>query len=212
MPADLPPATTADRQAERLAQLAAAARPVQHDLNNLLTVIFANLEMLQRSTTEETPKRRLLRVQEAARRFESTTRAILSLSRRQIPDETVISPAAAVTALEPLLALMLSAPGALTVAAEPSAPACRFDQSLLDETLLGLATGLAGSSLAITVADEAERAVLTLALPSAAAEAGEAAAARLRLLARTAGGALAREDAPDRITLRLTLPRAGPGP
>ena len=211
MPADAPPVPQHARESERLAQLAAAARPVQHDLNNLLTVIFANLDMLQRNATEEAPKRRLARVQEAARRFEATTRALLSLARRPIPGEVVMSPAAAVTALQPLLALILATPDALSVEAPAQLPACRFDQSLLDAALVGLAIDLAalpGGTLAVSLADEAERVALTLTMPAAAAEAGRLAAARLRLLAEAADGHFAERATAERLALHLTLPRA----
>ncbi len=66
------PSTQADSateiQAKRLASVATLARPVQHDINNLLTVIFANLEMLKRTAAEGAPQRQLDRVAEAARR------------------------------------------------------------------------------------------------------------------------------------------------
>src|SRR6478735_835908 len=70
------------RKAERSAAVAGLARTVQHDINNLLTVIFANLEMLKRSAAEGAPQRQLGRVEEAARRFEGTSRAIFSFIRR----------------------------------------------------------------------------------------------------------------------------------
>ena len=61
-------APAARRQAARLQTMAGLARPVQHEINNLLTVIFANLEMLKRTAAEGGPKRQLDRVAEAARR------------------------------------------------------------------------------------------------------------------------------------------------
>ena len=60
------------RKAERLEAIASLARGVQHDINNLLTVIFANLEMLKRRAEEGAPQRQLVRVEEAARRFLTT--------------------------------------------------------------------------------------------------------------------------------------------
>ena len=77
--------TAARRKAERLRTMAGLARPVQHEINNLLTVIFANLEMLKRTAAEGGPQRQLDRVAEAARRFEASSRGFLSLSRRPVP-------------------------------------------------------------------------------------------------------------------------------
>lgn len=198
------------RQAGRLALLGRLARPVQHDLNNLLTVVFANLDMLKRRLPDEASQRQLGRVQEAARRVEGSTRAILSLARRPVPGEAIISPAAAVAAIEPLLSVLLPTPGALAVGLPDEAPACRFDQTLLDEALLGLARATADGqgTLRIAVADEAERAVLTVALPTAAADASRDAIGALRSLAERARGGFAEERGEQATMLRLVLPRA----
>src|SRR5919199_5309851 len=79
-------AVPAPRQAARLVALIGLARPVQHDINNLLTVVFANLEMLKRTAAAGGPQRQLDRIAEAAKRLERSTRAILSMIRR-IPAE-----------------------------------------------------------------------------------------------------------------------------
>ena len=79
------------RHAARLETMANLARPVQHEINNLLTVIFANLEMLKRTAAEGAPQRQLDRVNEAARRFEASCRGFLSLSRRPVPGVSVFA-------------------------------------------------------------------------------------------------------------------------
>ena len=85
-------AAAARRQAARLQTMAGLARPVQHEINNLLTVIFANLEMLKRTAAEGGPQRQLDRVAEAARRFEASSRGFLSLARRRPRLHLVNSP------------------------------------------------------------------------------------------------------------------------
>jgi signal transduction histidine kinase len=195
------------RKAQRLDTLAAVARPVQHDLNNLLTVVFANLDMLKRRLTEDAPQRQIARVQEAARRFEVSTRAMLSLCRRSVPGEIVATPAAAVAALQPLLALLLPAPGALVVEVAGDGLACRFDQALFDEALIGLARATAGrGALRITVSHDGERTVVAIALPVAAAAAAPDMLEALRSLA--AAGSLAEDAGAEELTLRLALPEA----
>ena len=103
------------RQAARLQTMAGLARPVQHEINNLLTVIFANLEMLKRTAAEGGPQRQLDRVAEAARRFEASSRGFLSLSRRPVPGVSVFTMEEALVAVRPLLAVLTPTPAMLAV-------------------------------------------------------------------------------------------------
>ncbi len=171
------------RRALRLATLAGLARPVQHDLNNLLTVVFANLEMLKRTAAEGMPQRQLDRIQEAARRFDASTRAILDLIRQPIPGMAEVALPTALAALRPLLVILLPAPGALILSLGPlgGAPVggagleardgavnrstatpqdwlVRLDRAALDEALLALARDAAealprGAGLTLGVAN-----------------------------------------------------------
>ena len=211
------------RQAERLATLARLARPVQHEINNLLTVIFANLEMLKRSAAEGAPQRQLDRIAEAARRFDASTRALLMLSRRPVPGEGAAVPLAeAVESLRPLLAVLLPAPGALTLEVGTGGWPARFDRALLDEALLRLAVEVAdtvprGSGLAVSVANRPggdggvgrDRVELTVALPPCAAASDQPPAAldALRALAQAGGGEARETVAEAGRTLALSLPR-----
>ncbi len=127
------------RQARRLATLAAMARPVQHDLNNLLTVILANVELLKRTAAEGGPQRQLDRIQQAAKRLEDGMRAILTLSRRPVPEEVVAAPLEGLRLLAPVLRLLLAAPGALALdLPEGEAWKVRLDRAALEEALLDL--------------------------------------------------------------------------
>lgn len=202
MAAEQDEAEATRRRAARLADLAALARPVQHEINNLLTVIFANLDLLTRRVTDEAPLRQIGRVQEAARRFEATSRAILSLSRRPVPGLALVSPGTALAALEPLLSVLMPTPGTLSVSAAPGIPACRFDQALLDGALIGLAraAGAARSALALSLSAAAGEVMLEA--RSGAPDA--AAAAALERLAAEAGGRFTAESG----LLRLVLPAA----
>jgi His Kinase A (phospho-acceptor) domain len=224
-----------DHQAGRLATLAGVARPVQHELNNLLTVIFANLEMLKRTAADGTPQRQLDRIQEAARRFELSTRAILSLIRRPVPEPAVLSLPVAIAALRPLLAVLLPAPNALVLALGPeggpkqngagarvSVPPgwlVRLDRAALDEALLALVREAAGTlprggALTLGVADRpgedgaADAVELQVRRPQGVAL---AALEELCALARCAGGTVVEEAADGTLTLCLRLPRALPG-
>lgn len=198
------------RKAERSAAVARLARTVQHDINNLLTVIFANLEMLKRSAAEGAPQRQLGRVEEATRRFEGTSRAILSFIRRPAGEVAPIRLSEALAELQPLLQMILSGPTALSVTLAEADPPVLLERSALEEALLALAAQIAetqprGPALALTVSAEADRAGLTLVLPAGLVPpALDAVAAAFR----AAGGAVATEGE----ALRLSLPRhAAPG-
>ena len=226
------------RQAIRLATIAHVAEPVQHELNNLLTVVYANLEMLKRTASEGAPQRQLDRIQEAARRFDASTRAVLSLLRRPVPGTMAMSLPAAVAAIQPLLAVLLPGRGALTLslgpsvgeasgarnggAPDPSVPPqdwlVRLDRAALDEALLALAREAAaalprGAGLALGVAnrpgvDGAPDAV-EFHIRRPEALALPALAA-FRALVLAAGGDARDEAAGGAATLRLSLPRAIP--
>ena len=198
------------RKAERSMAAAGLARTVQHDINNLLTVIFANLEMLKRSAAEGAPQRQLGRVEEAARRFEGTSRAILAFIRRPAGEVAPIRLSEALAALQPLLHMILSAPGALSVTLADGDPPVLLERTALEEALLALAAQIAetqprGPALALTVTAAADGGQLTLAIPAGLTPpALEAVADAFR----AAGGTVTADGA----GLRLSLPRhAAPG-
>ena len=203
----------ARRQAARLATMAGLARPVQHEINNLLTVIFANLEMLKRTAAEGAPQRQLDRVAEAARRFEASSRGFLSLSRRPVPGVSVFALEEALVAVRPLLVVLMPTPGMLAV--EPGAEGwpVRMDRALLDEALIALAreAGEAlprGGVLSLSASNRPgppDMAELALRWP---AEAALPATGPLRDIAKDAGGRVEEEVAEGVAALRLGLPRA----
>jgi signal transduction histidine kinase len=166
--------TISQRQAERLATLAALARPAQHELNNLLHVIYANLELLKRSAAEGAPQRQLDRVEQAARRLEATSQALLHLTRRPLPAPPGFAPAETLAALAPLLRLLLPAPGALALALpEGEAAPVAGDRGEFEETLLGLARQAGavmppGGSLGLALTAEATAMTLRIAWPAGA--------------------------------------------
>ncbi|MCO6414778.1 hypothetical protein JYK14_01100 [Siccirubricoccus sp. KC 17139] len=201
--------TAAERRAARLATLTSLARPVQHEVNNLLTVVFANLELLRRTAAEGPPQRQLGRIQEAARRFETTTRAMLSLLRRPPEGLATLRLSEVVEALRPLLQLLLPAPGTLRLALEVEDAPITLDRAVFEETLLSLAAEVAealpaGEGLGLELEALPEVTELRLTLPP---ELGALALQRLAALARAAGG----EAAPMEGGWRLRLPVSAPG-
>ncbi len=210
-------AAAARRQAARLATMAGLARPVQHEINNLLTVIFANLEMLKRTAAEGAPQRQLDRVAEAARRFEASSRGFLSLSRRPVPGVSTFRLEEALVAVRPLLVVLMPTPAMLAV--EPGAEGwpVRMDRALLDEALIALAreAGEAlprGGVLSVSAANRPgppDMAELALRWP---AEVALPATGPLRDIVRDAGGRVDEETADGAALLRLGLPRSAEAP
>ncbi|NOG70234.1 histidine kinase dimerization/phospho-acceptor domain-containing protein [Roseicella sp. DB1501] len=193
------------RQAERMAAIGRLARTVQHDINNLLTVIFANLEMLKRTAAEGGPQRQLTRVEEAARRFDGTSRAILSLIRRPAGEQVAIRLSEALEALQPLLHMILPAPGAFALSLAKLDPPVLIERSAFEEALLALAQQIAeaqprGPALGLRVAEEAAAGVLDLTLPAGLATEG---LARLGALVREAGGEVVLAAGGEGMQLRL---------
>jgi signal transduction histidine kinase len=204
----------APRQAARLQTMASLARPVQHEINNLLTVIFANLEMLKRTAAEGAPQRQLDRVAEAARRFEASSRGFLSLSRRPVPGVSVFTLHEALIALRPLLVVLMPTPAMLAIEAEAESGPVRLDRALLDEALIALAreageTLPRGGVLSLSAANRPgrpEMAELAVRWPAAVALPATGA---LCAIARDAGGRVEEEGGADGVALlRLALPRS----
>jgi signal transduction histidine kinase len=126
-------------QAKRLASVATLARPVQHDINNLLTVVFANVELLKRTAAAGGPQRQLDRIQEAAKRLEGSTRAILSLLRRPVGHAAALRMSDLLGAAQPLLVLLLPTGGAFQLELAENDPPVLLDRAAFEDALLATA-------------------------------------------------------------------------
>jgi signal transduction histidine kinase len=205
------------RQAARLETMAKLARPVQHEINNLLTVIFANLEMLKRTAAEGGPQRQLDRVAEAARRFEASSRGFLSLSRRPVPGVSVFTWEEALKAVRPLLQVVMPTAAMLAVECEPEGWPVRLDRAQLDEALIVLAreAGEAlprGGVLSLSSSNRPgppEMAELAMRWPAGVAL---PATGPLRDLVQDAGGQVEEDTADGLCLLKLALPRSAEAP
>ena len=203
----------APRHAARLETMANLARPVQHEINNLLTVIFANLEMLKRTAAEGGPQRQLDRVAEASRRFEASSRGFLSLSRRPVPGVSLFTLHEALVALRPLLVVLMPTPSMLAIEADLESGPVRMDRAILDEALIALAreageTLPRGGVLALSAANRPgspEMAELAVRWPAAVALPATAA---LCAIVRDAGGREEERIADGFVLLKLALPRS----
>ncbi|WP_043360285.1 histidine kinase dimerization/phospho-acceptor domain-containing protein [Belnapia sp. F-4-1] len=193
-------------QAKRLASVATLARPVQHDINNLLTVVFANLELLKRTAAAGGPQRQLDRIQEAAKRLEGSTRAILSLLRRPVGQTAALRMSDILRPIHPLLVLLLPTGGALRLDLPEQDPPVLVDRAAFEDALLAMAREAAeamprGGALSMALEEHGGGVALAIRHPEGMALPGLEA---LAALARDSGGSA--NLAPD--GLRLTLPAA----
>jgi hypothetical protein len=206
---------TTARRAARQRVLEALAPPVQHEVNNQLTVLFANLESLRRVVPAEgPPQRQLERVTLASRRLQDAVGAFTVMARRPLPDLAAVEPAKALAALEPLLRLVLGSRIALSIeTGAEEMPAVRLDRALLDLGLLELARDAAarlergarlGFALRALAPEEGGVELTVTGLPPAPD------AHTLRALADGAGGRLDAIEEPSGTTLRAVLPPDAP--
>jgi signal transduction histidine kinase len=199
-----PTDSATETQAKRLASVATLARPVQHDINNLLTVVFANLELLRRTAAAGGPQRQLDRIQEAAKRLEGSTRAILSLLRRPVGQTGAFRLSDILRAAQPLLLLLPTGGFRLELAEED--PPVLLDRAAFEDALLATAQQAAeamprGGVLHLLLERQEGGVALAIRHPEGMVPPGLDAMAAL---ARTGGG---RADA-TADGLRLTLPAA----
>jgi signal transduction histidine kinase len=196
--------------ARRMTAVSTLARPVQHDINNLLTVVFANLELLKRTAAAGGPQRQLDRIHEAARRLDGSTRALLTLLRRPTGLPGRVSLSEALSSLQPLLLLLLPSASGLVLELAPEDPPVLLDRAALEDQLLSLAQQTAelmprGGGLALTLAHADGQVTLTVAMPDGLEP---PAMAGLAALAEAAGGQA--ETGPGRLRIGLpALPPAG---
>jgi signal transduction histidine kinase len=204
------PAELAARAA-RQRLLAALAPPVQHEVNNLLTVLFANVESLRRALPEEgLAQRQIERVALASRRLDAVVRAFTVMARRPLPDLAAVDPGAALAAVEPLLRLVAGSRISLAIEQAQGLPPVRLDRTLFDLGLLEAARDAVARlscggtvRLALGPAAGGGAALAISGLPPAPPTAA------LSALAEGAGGRLEASEAPgDRVTLTLVLPPA----
>ncbi|MBW8269512.1 sensor histidine kinase [Caldovatus aquaticus] len=191
-------AAEAAARAARQRMVAMLAPPVQHEVNNLLTVLFANIESLRRALPEEGPARRQIeRVALASRRLDAVVRAFTAMARRPLPDIAAVEPGAALAALEPLLRLVVGSRIGLAIERAAGLPAVRLDRALFDLGLLetardAVARLTCGGQLRLTLgAAEGGGVALTIAGLPPAPPSGA-----LRALAEGAGGRFAESEAP----------------
>lgn len=163
---------------ERLDRLRRVAPAVQHDINNAMMVLAANLDLLARSVgdAEGAPRRQLDRAVQASRRLEETMRGFLDCARRAAEEPAKVSPATVLRQVLPLLRVALGARLKVEATMPERLVEVRLDRAALELALLALAQDAAarmpqGSRLLVEVREAAAEVELALTLPQGAGEA-----------------------------------------
>ena len=134
-------------QAQRLETVGRLTGGVAHDFNNLLTVIIGGLDMIQRAVDRpERVSHLASQALAAARRGEQLTRQLLAFSRHREVKSEVVSAAAVLIALEPLLRRVVNEAVSLTIEAPANLGHIQLDAAQLEAALLNLVVNAADAT------------------------------------------------------------------
>lgn len=129
------------RQSQKMEAVGQLTGGVAHDFNNMLAVVAGNLELLDRRSTSDDQRAKLLisSAREAARRAGTLTQRLLAFSRQQSLKPEVLEPNRLVTGMSDLLQRALGADIQLETVLAGGAWRICADQNQLENVLLNLA-------------------------------------------------------------------------
>src|SRR5262249_21821574 len=126
--------------AQRMESLGQLTGGVAHDFNNLLTIITGHREILRRLVgADPSGLRAAQAIETAARRGESLTRQLLTFSRRQTLNPTVVAMGERIEAARVMLAGSLGAATTLVANVAPDTWPVKVDVSEFELALVNLA-------------------------------------------------------------------------
>ena len=127
-------------QSRKLEAVGRLAGGIAHDFNNLLTVILGFSRPLLRELDEGDPVREdVTEIHAAAERAAALTRQLLTFSRRQSVEETVVDLNAVLEDLSPLLARLLGEDIEIGLELDPALRAVKGDPHQFEQVVLNLA-------------------------------------------------------------------------
>ncbi len=127
------------RQGQRLEALGRLAGGVAHDLNNLLTIILGNLDLVRMDAGAiEDPDDAISEIRGAADRAAVLTRRLLAFGRRQAFSPALVDVSATVAAFEPLLRRLLPENVKLVLERDPAPTPIVSDPAQLEQIVLNL--------------------------------------------------------------------------
>ncbi len=132
-------AEAALKQAQRLEAVGHLTGGVAHDFNNLLMVVKGNIDRLRRYPAEERQKRSLDAIETAAVRGASLVRQLLSFSRQQTHEPTVIGLSRYLPDLQDMLRSSLRGDIAIDMRVPPDLWNTKVDLNELELAILNIA-------------------------------------------------------------------------
>jgi two-component system cell cycle sensor histidine kinase/response regulator CckA len=123
---------------DRVALIGQLAGGVAHDFNNLLQVILTYSDMLEESATDPGTREDVQQITHAARSASDLTRQLLTFSRRELVEPTVVDVAHVVQGMEKLLHRMLGPQIQLAVSIAQRIPRILIDAAQLEQVLMNL--------------------------------------------------------------------------
>jgi PAS domain S-box-containing protein len=124
------------RDAQRLEALGRLAGGVAHDLNNLLTVVLGNVDLLKHDAGRRDEP--MAEIQVAAERAAALTRQLLAFGRRQMLNAAIVDLGEVVTGLQPFFRRLVPEDVVLRVHREPDSCTISGDPSQLEQVVLNL--------------------------------------------------------------------------
>jgi PAS domain S-box-containing protein len=125
-------------QSQKMEALGQLTGGVAHDFNNLLMIVSGHSQRLQKRLTDPRDVRAIEAIQIAANRGESLTRQLLSFSRGQPLNPTVLSPADTVNGIRDVLSGSLHVNIALAIDVATTIWPVRVDKSEIELALVNL--------------------------------------------------------------------------
>jgi PAS domain S-box-containing protein len=128
------------RQSQKMEAVGLLAGGIAHDFNNILTVILGRAELLLNLPPDGNPFRPgLTEIKAAGERASGLTRQLLTFSRKQILEPTVLSLNTVVADMETMLRRLLGEDVDVKICLEPKLGMAKCDRSQLEQLLLNLA-------------------------------------------------------------------------
>lgn len=126
------------REAERLESIGMLAGGVAHDFNNVLTMILANVDLLERSLDRPEHKSRLGEIRHGSLQAANLTKQLLSYSRRQLLDVQPTDLARVVNKARPMLERALGEQNRLWVMLPVEPMVVLIDATQIEQAIVNL--------------------------------------------------------------------------
>lgn len=127
------------RQSQKMEAIGTFAGGISHDFNNLLTGMLGYCDLLLVQLPQDSPAREdVSEIRALAMRGTELSRQILSVSRRQMVQPTVLDPNAVVQGLDRLVRRVIGENIEVSTRLDPNVGTVRVDASQLEQALLNL--------------------------------------------------------------------------